>query len=253
MAPAAHGLHRLVNIWRMLKLFFQLWMIGCWLSTAWAQGVPTAVVSTPQVRAELLVHAPQGVQAGQPLWVGLQLTHKNEWHTYWRNPGDSGLPTQIELNLPTGIAAGEVQWPLPHKLKAGNLTNYGFEKTVLLAVPLTVTSSFKPNASQMLDVQLHANWLVCRLECIPQEGDFALRIPLNSSVAPHAAAFEALLAAQPKLLGDLKASTRFEAQRLVLQVSGWPASLQGKTLHVFPDTAELVESAAEQHPSASQS
>jgi thiol:disulfide interchange protein DsbD len=212
-----------------------------------------AVVSTPQLRAELLAHAPQGVQAGQPMWVGLQLTHQPEWHTYWRNPGDSGLPTQIELNLPTGITAGEVQWPLPHKLKAGNLTNYGFEKTVLLAVPLTVTQQFKANATQTLDIQLHANWLVCRLECIPQEGDFALRIPVNSSFAPNATAFESVLAEQPKSLPSVKATTRFEAQRMVLQVSGLPALLQSKTLHVFPDTAELVESAAEQHPSASQS
>jgi thiol:disulfide interchange protein/DsbC/DsbD-like thiol-disulfide interchange protein len=212
-----------------------------------------AMVSTPQLRAELLAHAPQGVQAGQPLWVGLQLTHQPEWHTYWRNPGDSGLPTQIELNLPAGISAGEVQWPLPHKLKAGNLTNYGFEKTVLLAVPLTVTQQFKANATQTLDIQLHANWLVCRLECIPQEGDFALRIPVNSSFASNATAFESVLAEQPKSLPNVKATTRFEAQRLVLQVSGLPTLLQGKTLHVFPDAAELVESAAEQHPSASQS
>jgi thiol:disulfide interchange protein DsbD len=185
--------------------------------------------------------------------VGLQLTHQREWHTYWRNPGDSGLPTQIELNLPAGITAGEVQWPLPHKLKAGNLTNYGFEKTVLLAVPLTVTKQFKANATQTLNIQLRANWLVCRLECIPQEGEFALRIPVNSSFASNATAFEAVLAEQPKSLPGIKATTRFEAQRLVLQVSGLPASLLGKTLHVFPDTAELVESAAEQHPSASQS
>ena len=223
------------------------------LGSAWAQGLPSAVVSTPQLRAELLVHAPQGVQAGQPLWVGLQLTHKPEWHTYWRNPGDSGLPTQIELSLPAGITAGDVLWPLPHKLKAGNLTNYGFEKTVLLAVPLNVTKQFKANATQTLDIQLHANWLVCRLECIPQEGDFALRIPVNSSFAPHTAAFEAALAEQPKEWPNVKATTRFEAQRLVLQVSGLPASLQGKTLQVFPDTAELIASATEQHARASQS
>jgi thiol:disulfide interchange protein DsbD len=229
-----------------------LWAVGL-LSSAWAQGVPTAVVSTPQLRAELVAHAPQGVQAGQHVWVGLLLTHQPEWHTYWRNPGDSGLPTQIELNLPAGITAGEVQWPLPHKLKAGNLTNYGFEKTVLLAVPLTVTQAFKPNASQTLDLQMHANWLVCRLECIPQEGDFALRIPVNSSFAPQAAAFDALLAQQPQSLPNTKVTTSFEAQRLVLQVSGLPASLNGQMLSVFPNTPELVESATEQHPHASQS
>ncbi|PUE60744.1 protein-disulfide reductase [Limnohabitans curvus] len=218
-----------------------------------AQTLASAVVSTPQLRAELVVHAPQGVQAGQPMWVGLQLTHQPEWHTYWRNPGDSGLPTQLELNLPAGITAGEVQWPLPQKLKAGSLTNYGFDKTVLLAVPLTVSTQFKPNATQTLDIQLHANWLVCRLECIPQEGDFALRIPVNSSFAPHATAFSALLAEQAKALPGVKATTRFEAQRLTLQISGLPTSLHGKTLRVFPDTAELVASATEQHPRASQS
>ena len=212
-----------------------------------------SVVSTPQLRAELLAHAPQGVQAGQPLWVGLQLTHQPEWHTYWRNPGDSGLPTQIELNLPAGITAGEVQWPLPSKLKAGNLTNYGFEKTVLLAVPLAVSPQFKPNATSTLELQVHANWLVCRLECIPQEGDFALTIPVNGSFAPNAFAFEALQTQQPQVLPNVKAATHFENQRLVLQVSGLPAALQGQTLGVFPQTPELVESAAEQHTQAHQS
>ncbi len=237
----------------MFKLFSRvLWVAGL-LGSAWAQGLPSAVVSTPQLRAELVAHAPQGVQAGQPVWVGLQLTHQPEWHTYWRNPGDSGLPTQIELNLPPGITAGDVQWPLPHKLKAGNLTNYGYDKTVLLAVPLTVSKDYKPNASQTLDLQVHANWLVCRLECIPQEGEFALRIPVNSSYAPQAAAFDALQAQQPQALPTLKATTSFDAQRLALQVSGLPSALHGKSLSVFPNAPEVLESAAEQHPRASQS
>ena len=237
----------------MFKLFSRVLLAAGLLGSAWAQGVPSAVVSTPQLRAELVAHAPQGVQAGQPVWVGLQLTHQPEWHTYWRNPGDSGLPTQIELNLPAGITAGDVQWPLPHKLKAGNLTNYGYDKTVLLAVPLTVSKEYKPSASQTLDLQVRANWLVCRLECIPQEGDFALRIPVNSSYAPQAAAFDAVQAQQPQTLPNVKATTSFDAQRLVMKVSGLPAALQGQTLSVFPNAPEVLESAAEQHPRASQS
>jgi thiol:disulfide interchange protein len=227
--------------------------VWAFAAPSYAQALASAVVTTPQLRAELMAHAPQGVQTGQPLWVGLQLTHQPEWHTYWRNPGDSGLPTQIELNLPAGIRAGEIQWPLPHQLKAGNLTNYGFEKTVLLAVPLTVSAKFKPNATQTLDIQAHASWLVCRLECIPQEGDFVLRIPANSSYAAHASAFDALMAEQPQSLPSVTATSHFDPQHLVLQVKGLPASLQGQTLKVFPDTAELVASAAERHPSAQQS
>jgi thiol:disulfide interchange protein/DsbC/DsbD-like thiol-disulfide interchange protein len=237
----------------LLRLARFLSALAAALLASWAHAAPSAVVTTPQLRAELVVHAPQGVQAGQALWVGLQLTHQPDWHTYWRNPGDSGLPTQIEFNLPSGITAGDVQWPLPHKLKAGSLTNYGFEKTVLLAVPFTVSKQFKPPTAQSLEIQARTNWLVCKLECIPQEGDFALRIPLNSSLVTHAAAFDALLAEQPQPLPSAQATTRFEAQRLVLQVTGLPASVQGKHVNVFPDTAELVESATDQHPSASQS
>ncbi len=237
----------------MFKLISRVLLAAGLLGSAWAQGLPSAVVSTPQLRAELVAHAPQGVQAGQPVWVGLQLSHQPEWHTYWRNPGDSGLPTQIELDLPAGITAGDVQWPLPHKLKAGNLTNYGYDKTVLLAVPLTVSKEYKPKASQTLDLQVRANWLVCRLECIPQEGDFTLRIPVNSSYAPQAAAFDSVQAQQPQVLPNIKATTSFDAQRLVMKVSGLPAALKGQTLSVFPNAPEVLESAAEQHPRANQS
>lgn len=210
----------------------------------------TAEVVTPQVRATLVAHAPQGVQAGQPLWVGLVLNHQPEWHTYWQNPGDSGLPTQIEFNLPAGVQAGEVQWPLPRKLKAGSLTNYGYEGQVLLAVPLQISQGFKPGSA--LDIQAHANWLVCRLECIPQEGDFQLSIPTQSSTAGHTAAFEATWAQQPQALQSLTINNRFEGQRWVVEVQGLPNGWQGQKLNVFPRQAELLESAAEQHPQAQQ-
>ena len=220
--------------------------------TAWSQ---SAVVTTPQVRAELVAHAPNGVQAGQTLWVGLQLQHQSEWHTYWRNPGDSGLPTQLAWTLPAGIQAGAISWPLPQKLRAGGLTNYGFDKTVLLAVPLTASREFKDIGS--LDIRLHANWLVCRLECIPQEGDFQLRIPTQTSHAPLAAAFEAVLAQQPKPVLSAKTDAQFDvqgkAQFISLRIGGLPAALQSHRLAVFPQDPEVLESASEQHPLASQS
>ena len=255
LVGAAHNTPIRPSTTAVIAKALALLALGAWAFAApsFAQSGPSALVTTPQLRAEFIAHAPQGVQAGQPLWVGLQLTHQPEWHTYWRNPGDSGLPTQLELNLPPGITAGDVQWPLPQKLKAGHLTNYGFEKTVLLVVPLTVSKQFKPNAALKLDLQLHANWLVCRLECIPQEGDFALGIPVNSSFAPQRAAFEAVLGQQPQTLPAAKAISSFEAQRLVLQISGLPTALHGQRLHLFPEAAELIDSAADQHPAATQS
>jgi DsbC/DsbD-like thiol-disulfide interchange protein len=163
----------------VIRLLFWLVFVSSGAGTAWAQlNAPSksAVVSTPQVRAELVAHAPDGVQTGKTFWLGLQLQHTREWHTYWRNPGDSGLPTLLEFKLPPGLEVGPVLWPLPQKLSAGTLTNYGFENDALLAVAVKVTSAYRAPMNGQLPLQLHANWLVCRLECIPQEGDFALLV-----------------------------------------------------------------------------
>jgi thiol:disulfide interchange protein DsbD len=212
---------------------------------AGAQLVPTgnnAVVTTEQARAELLAHAPQGVGPGQEVWVGLQIEHKPHWHTYWKNAGDSGLPTQLDWTLPPGVSAGEIAWPIPKKLTVGPLVNYGYEGRLLLPVPLTITPDFKPPLlSNELTVKLRASWLICRTECIPEEGEFTLRIPLKGSTALHGPAFDAALKAQPKALAaQAESQIRIEGQTLKLRVAGLPAHLRGKPLDAFPETPEVI-------------
>jgi DsbC/DsbD-like thiol-disulfide interchange protein len=220
----------------------------------WAQDSSKTVVTTPQVRAELLAFAPQGVPVGlgeaaaarQPVWVGLQITHQPEWHTYWKNPGDSGLATVLQWTLPPGVTAGDIAWPLPHKIPIGNLANYGYEGTVLLPVPVTIDPSFQPGPlAGDLEVRLRASWLVCKRECIPQDGDFVLKIPTRSSLAGHAAAFDAAHQAQPS---DLPASPgnslTVRANSLQLRMDNLPAALRGKTLEFFPESPEVIETAA---------
>jgi len=204
------------------------------------------VVITDQVRAELMAHAPQGVEPGKTVWVGLQLTHQPEWHTYWKNSGDSGLPTVLEWTLPPSVLAGDIAWPLPKKLALGKLINYGYEGAVLLPVPLTIGPDFKPSLlNSDLTIKLKASWLVCRLECIPQEGEFALRLPLRGSTALNAAAFDASLAAQPIPLAADKANRiTIEGQTLKLVLSGLPVSLHGKSLEAFPETPEVIDPSA---------
>ena len=226
-------------------------------------------VNTPQMRAELLAHAPQGVTSGpqgaassSTVWVGLQLTHQPGWHSYWKNPGDSGLPTQLQWTLPVGVMAGDIQWPSPQRLPLGQLVNYGYEGTVLLPVPLTITPDFKPGLlASSLSLQLKASWLVCRLECIPEEGEFSLSLPLKGSTAINTAAFDAALAARPQAWVADKAS-RFVVQaaavrseppvlspaegvgNLQVTLGGLPSSLHGKTLDFFPETPEVLNPSA---------
>ena len=202
------------------------------------------VVTTDQVRAELLAWAPSGVGPGKQVWLGLQLAHQPDWHTYWKNSGDSGLPTTLEWQLPAGITAGEIAWPTPKKIPIGTLANYGYEKTVLLPVPMTVAQNF---SSAQLDVKLKAAWLVCRKECIPQEGEFTLSVPATSSTALSGQLFQAAFDATPKQLpaGASQANVgNTKGNAIEVRLSGLPAALQGKKLDFFPETGSIIEPAA---------
>jgi thiol:disulfide interchange protein/DsbC/DsbD-like thiol-disulfide interchange protein len=199
------------------------------------------VVKSDQARAELLAHAPEGVGPGKTVWVGLQLTHAPEWHTYWKNSGDSGLPTELQWTLPEGVTAGPIAWPTPRKFPIGNLANYGYDGTVVLPVPLTVAPGF---TGSHLDVKLYAAWLVCRKECIPEEGNFALRIPVQGSTGLHGAAFDASFKAAPTDQPAQDSRVAPDAGFLNVSLAGLPAAWRGRPLEFFPEAPGLIEPGA---------
>jgi len=199
-----------------------------------------------QVQVELLAHAPQGVQTGQTFWLGLKLTHAPHWHTYWQNPGDSGLPTRLHFQLPTGLQAGEIAWPLPQKISIGKLTNYGYEGTVLLVVPVTVTPQFQMPLTGQLRIALQAEWLVCRQECIPQEGRLALDLSARSATALNGTLFDSARSATPQALaGGHTAQIADSGKILQLRVEQLPAAWRGQALALLPVTANVVHNAAQ--------
>lgn len=217
-----------------------------------AASKPGAVVVTLQVRAELLAHAPEGIAPGKPLQLGLQITHQPEWHTYWKNPGDSGLPTTLDWTLPAGLKAGDIVWPTPKKIPIGTLANYGYEGTVLLPVPVSVGADFKPQADKV-DITLRAAWLVCRKECIPEEGEFRLQLPVQGSTALHGTAFDAAARATPRPLPGSpsvpdtvspQGGVRVLDGAIEVSIASLPVAWRGKTLNVFPETPEVIENAA---------
>ena len=111
---------------------------GGWRSRSFRRRL-AAPVKTAHVEAEL-VAAKTALVPGEPITVALRLTIEKGWHTYWRNPGDSGLPTTLAWKLPAGIAAGPIEWPAPRALPVGPLVNYGYEGEVLHLVELTAAA-----------------------------------------------------------------------------------------------------------------
>jgi thiol:disulfide interchange protein/DsbC/DsbD-like thiol-disulfide interchange protein len=200
----------------------------------------SAVVTTEQVRAQLLAHAPQGIAPGRTVWLGLQIEHQSGWHTYWKNPGDSGLPTTLKWTLPASAQAGEIAWPTPKKFPLGDLANYGYEGRLLLPVPLGIDPGF---SDQSLEVRLQASWLVCRRECIPQDGQFVLTLPTQGSIVTHGADFEAALAAQPQPLANGGSRIEVQGAKLKLTLAGLPQAAQGQRLELFPETPGIIEPA----------
>jgi len=208
--------------------------------TCSAQGLLSAVVTTPQVRAELVVHAPHGVQAGQSLMLGLLLQHQPGWHTYWLNPGDSGLATQLTWTLPEGMTAGPVMWPLPHMIPVANMVNHGFEGPVLLGTQVQMASNFK--APQTLELRLNAEWLVCKQECIPQSGQFLLKLNPQASTAGHAGDFARLQEQQPTALEPATQTAQLTGDTLRLDIQGLPSAVQGHALKAYAHSPEVLAS-----------
>ena len=146
------------------------------LLTVIANARADAVFQTPQVRAELMAEH-SAVAPGDTLWVALALELKPEWHTYWRTTGDSGFPTSIRWDLPEGITAGEIHWPLPERIPYIDLMNFGYHDKVLLLAELQIADDiFSP-----ADIQLNADatWLVCREICFPEDGVFSIPIRIE--------------------------------------------------------------------------
>jgi len=119
------------------------------------------------------------VSAGTSFWVGLHFELAPGWHTYWQNPGDAGNPTNLEWQLPDGVVAGAIRWPLPERIPSGPLMSFGYEDEVVL---LTRVSAFKvPSPGDALTVRARATWLVCADICVPESAYLTLEIPISDA------------------------------------------------------------------------
>ena len=133
------------------------------------------------VQARFLANA-TAVVPGKPFTVGLLLHMVPNWHTYWKFPGDAGIPTEIKWKLPDGWKVGEIQWPIPLKIdEPGDIQIFGYHDEVLLLQEITPPASLR-NATVQLAAE--ASWLVCEKICIPGSANLKLDLPVSAQNAP---------------------------------------------------------------------
>jgi thiol:disulfide interchange protein len=184
---------------------------------------------------------------GTMLWADLHLDIAPGWHTYWRNPGDSGLPTEIAWTLPAGFSAGDISWPLPERFVASGIGNYGYSRAVDLLVPIAIPPQLQPGTEAHFAAD--ASWLVCAEICIPGEAKLSITLPVGTvpattdrdtaalfaaarSHVPRAAAFPAHFSATGQ---EIRLSVPAEAI----------AGLDRPTASFFPVDPNIVNAAAD--------
>lgn len=115
------------------------------------------------------------ITPGEPLVIAIEQTHQESWHTYWKNPGDSGEPTSVVWTLPEGFEDGGLEFPTPHKIAYGPLMNFGYSgKLVLLATVTPPPQIAAPDVTIKGDV----TWLVCNDICVPEMTTISLTLPV---------------------------------------------------------------------------
>lgn len=148
----------------------------------------------PEVRLELLADTEALVPGGEFMlaaWFELP----EEWHIYWENAGESGMPTSVSVTAPEGFLVGEPLYPGPKSLEVGlEITSFVYEDEVAIFVPVTVPAELDSSASH--EFTLEAEWLVCKKECFLQEGKRSLSLKVAEGAAAPAEANAKRLAPQ---------------------------------------------------------
>ena len=234
------------------------------LSAAASAGAPALPGPGPHVAGEVTVtaFAEQAAAApGASIRLGLLLEHAPGWHTYWRNPGDSGLPTEILWRLanedgsplagqtaPLALAASEIQWPTPSRMPVGPLASYGYEGRIFLVQTVSLPKDLPVGASVQLLAS--ASWLVCKDVCIPGGAELSLSLPVAVAGAslPSSGVAERFAQADRGQPVVARVSPRYaldpEGQRLILEGTDPPEAVRDG--YFFVEAEGLVVPAAAQ-------
>lgn len=226
-------------MYMMTRLFSLL------LSLVAALAAVAAPVRDQHVEVELVAE-PVAIVPGRTFWAGVRVAHDEHWHTYWLNPGDSGLRTKIAWNLPEGFTAGDIVWPTPSRIPAGPLVSYGFEGEILLMVPIT-----PPASIDATEVTLAAkvSWLMCKEACIPGKATVSLTLPVHADggTTTPAPLFESARRLVPAVDDAWTFTATREGATFVLRAAngkGWDRPVDGVVF--FPEREDIINPSAPQ-------
>ena len=136
------------------------------------------LVSAPNMQVELLSSA-QSVTPGDTFTIALRMLPDTDWHFYWENPGDTGLPTKVAWQDNQELQYSELLWPTPSRADYLGFINYGYYGETLLLTEVTVPQGSP--VGETLAIEAKADWLVCEEVCIPGRATLNLNVEVSNT------------------------------------------------------------------------
>jgi DsbC/DsbD-like thiol-disulfide interchange protein len=128
-----------------------------------------------------------------PIRAGVEVRIKAGWHTYWRYPGDAGVPPRFDFTGSQNVAAVEVLWPAPQRIPEQGLVAIGYVSDVIWPLAIVPQDRAKP-----VTLRLKLDYAVCEKLCVPAQG--TAELALTDRPSSQDAALAAALARLPKKL-----------------------------------------------------
>jgi DsbC/DsbD-like thiol-disulfide interchange protein/cytochrome c biogenesis protein CcdA len=190
------------------------------------------------IEPQLVAEGP--APAGGEVELAIHMRPAPGWHGYWVNPGDAGLPMDVQWHLPKGFTVGPLRYPVPTRLEIANLMNYVFEQDYAVFARLKVPA----DAHGTIPIRADAHWLACTDKvCVPEQGELSLDLPVGSGT-PNRAQFDAWRQALPQ---PIPTAGHFETAGNKLRVAiPLPASVTVEQPYLFPLTDGPVDYQAKQ-------
>ncbi len=111
------------------------------------------------------------ILSGKGFTLGIKMDLEPQWHAYWKNPGDAGLPMTAKITDGHGYTSGELRYPTPHKYKTGDEVLFGYDSEVVFLLPIKVS----PGAGSQPQFKVKLTWLACKEVCLPGEATLEFR------------------------------------------------------------------------------
>ncbi len=192
----------------------------------------------------ILISEEETIQPGRPFWVALHLKMGEHWHSYWKNPGDAGMPTSISWELPSGLTASSIEWPYPQRFDLDSLIGYGYEGEAWLLTEITPPAKI---SDPVLTLKAHVRALVCSdTSCLPAESELVLQMPVSQKEPlpriEWVAAFEQARAKLPKSKWSVRAERAGDLIRLTVAAPSDASPSQNfQEVHFFPEKGSEID------------